>query len=73
MRGALAAAPLALFLSCCRYERPPCRPEALAAIESAYMAEVLSQCEGRTAEECAELPEIERKYDSLRDEWVQCQ
>lgn len=56
----------------CSKERPACSPEALAAVEAAYVHEALTTCAGKTAATCPELPAIREKYRGLRKEWETC-
>lgn len=69
--GGVAVLGLALCIGACR-ERPPCRPEQLALIESAYVSEALATCHGRTMSDCGELDAIRAKYRAKREEWVSC-
>lgn len=63
----------ATFLGCgCGLYKPACRPEALAAIESDYVAEALDACVGYSIDDCPAIPRIEEKYALLREEWAQC-
>ncbi len=55
-------------------ERPPCSVTALAALESAYVAETLSTCAGhQSPEECPAYPEIKARFEAKRAEWEKCQ
>lgn len=54
-------------------ERAACAPEALAAIEVAYVDEALQACEGHEAEDCEALPAIREKYAVKRRQWEDCQ
>jgi hypothetical protein len=51
---------------------PACAPEQLASIESAFVAEAVQACAGRTKDNCPALPSIEQKYRDKREEWIQC-
>lgn len=51
---------------------PPCATADLASIEAAYVAEAVETCRGRTTRTCAELPAIEAKYATKREEWIRC-
>lgn len=53
-------------------ERPACSEQTLAQIEAAYVAEAVAACKGKTVETCPELPAIEKKYSTQREEWVSC-
>ena len=53
-------------------ERPACAPEALAAIEAAYVAEAIAACQGETEETCEALPAIREKYRAKREAWRTC-
>lgn len=55
-----------------RPERAACAPEQLAAIESAYVSEVIVFCAGETFDTCKARPALEAKYARLREEWVAC-
>jgi len=51
---------------------PPCTTKDLAAIETAYIAEAVETCRGRTVATCPELRAVEAKYARKREEWVRC-
>ena len=61
------------LLISCASTPPACTPEALAAIEVQYMAEVLAACQGYSFEECPARLEIESRYNEIRNEWVRCE
>ena len=56
----------------CAPERPACKPEALAAIEVAYINEATIACDGQTFDACPALPAIREKYRVKRAEWETC-
>jgi len=64
------------FLGCAALfppaERPACGEAALAQIEAAYVAEILEACEGQHFDTCVERVKIDKRYDVLREEWVEC-
>ncbi len=68
----LLLAPL-LGLPACAEQRPACSPEALAALEGSYIAEVTQACSGSTLDECDEAKAIEARHQVRLQEWVQCQ
>ena len=73
MKRALAAWAAALAVACVRPgESPACSPTRLAAIEAAYLDEVVTACEGEGFDECTARPEIERRYALEREEWARC-
>lgn len=59
-------------LGACTKERPPCAPEALGAIEVAYINEAIAACHGFTFDTCPTLPAIRDKYRAKRAEWEHC-
>jgi hypothetical protein len=61
-----------LVFGACTQERPACAPEALAAIEVAYINEATVACEGQTFDACTALPAIREKYRGKRAEWEAC-
>lgn len=63
---------LAVALLGCGATKPPCTPEALAAIETAYIAEAVAACRGETYESCKVLPAIRAKFRAKREAWVEC-
>jgi hypothetical protein len=65
---------LTMCQSGCMPPREPCGTEQLAAIEAAYIAEVVAACkrEGSKFDDCHARGEIERRYAELREEWVRC-
>lgn len=63
---------LATTAGCLPAERPACSPVQLAAIESAYVAEMLEACDGYTLETCPAAPEIEGRFAVQREEWISC-
>lgn len=75
-RGRIAITTLALAfalaLASCHPERPACSPAALAALEAAYLDEVVTACEGEGFDECAARPAIEARYALEREEWARC-
>jgi hypothetical protein len=57
----------------CGSERPACAPEALVALEGAYVAEVMAACPGASApEQCPEYNALRDKYAARRKEWEAC-
>lgn len=54
-------------------DRPACSPQALAAVEAAYIAEAVQACQGHTFDDCPALPAIREKYRAKRAEWEHCQ
>lgn len=52
--------------------KPECASTELASIEAAYVSEALSTCRGKKFNTCAELPAIEEKYRTKREEWIAC-
>lgn len=71
-RIAITTIALSLMLMSCQHERPVCSPAALAAIEGAYLDEVLVACEGQSFEGCHARPAIERRYEMRREAWARC-
>lgn len=65
----------AIALAACapRPERAACAPNALVAIEAAYLADVLIACdEDESFDLCEARPEIEARYRAQREEWIAC-
>jgi hypothetical protein len=52
---------LLLLVAGCAPTREPCSPATLAAIESAYLADVLAQCEGYTLDTCPATPALKAR------------
>lgn len=63
---------LCLLIGACAHERPACSPARLAAIEAAYVDEVVEACHGQAFETCSARPEIEARYALEREEWARC-
>jgi hypothetical protein len=66
----------AMLLASCAgtTERPACSPETLAALETAYVAEVLSACADYDAPElCPVYEEIRVRYAEKRKAWEVCE
>jgi len=64
---------LATVLAACGPEKPACSPESLAALEAAYVRDVLAACEGHPEPEaCPAFKAIEAEYEQKREEWVRC-
>lgn len=70
--GAAMLVLVAMVLGVGCHESPACSPESLALIESAYVAEAIETCRGRSVSECGELDGIKAKYRAKREEWVSC-
>jgi len=69
----LGSALLWMCMSCGPVAVPTaCTPEALAKIEGSYLAEAVQLCAGSNYDDCAALPELRRKYDAKREDWIQC-
>lgn len=70
----LALGLLALGLVSCGAAQPePCSPEALAAIQTDYIAKARAQCvKGEPLESCAALPALKAERDRRTMEWVAC-
>lgn len=64
---------LAPLLAACAPPPTLCGPEALDAIDAAYVAEAVARCEGYEPDECPALPEIRERHARLRDAWEGCQ
>jgi hypothetical protein len=74
MNHRLSLLTLALLGCAAVEERPACSATALAALESAYVAETLAACAGhQTPEQCPAYPEIKARFESKRSEWEKCQ
>lgn len=56
-----------------RVEKPACAPEALVAIELAYLQEAEAACQGYTFDDCPALPAIRERFRAKRAEWEACQ
>lgn len=64
---------LVLLTGCTPHEeRPPCKPEELARIDAAFVAEAVAACAGSRLEACAAYPAIKAKYAARREEWIAC-
>ena len=61
-----------LQCGCTPQGRPECADDALVRIEAAYMAEIFRACDGQSFDTCDARPEIDARYDALREEWIQC-
>lgn len=74
----LSAIFVVLSYGCASLQAPPpvmpdrCSAEALAALESRYIGEVLAACEGFELDTCPALPTIDLKYDAQRKAWAEC-
>jgi len=74
MRIASLCLCLCLTLAACQPLTPPkCSEAALIDLEAAYIAEVVTVCEGQDYDTCDAREAIDVKYDRLRTEWVYCQ
>lgn len=49
-----------------------CSEARLAEIEASYIAEVFAACNGQHLDACEAYPPLRDKYDSIREEWIQC-